>query len=347
MRLVQTFLCQLLGIELPIVQAPIGSATCPALAAAVSNAGGLGMLALSWKNADEMRQMIRETRKITNRPFGVNLVLEWNQEDRLQVCLDEGVKIVSFFWGEPTEYIRKTHASGALAIHTVATASEAKKAVASGADAIVAQGWEAGGHVWGKVATLPLVPAVVDAVAPVPVIAAGGISDGRGIAAALTLGAAGVWIGTRFLASEEAAVHSVYKEKIIKASEDDTVYSNLFDVGWENAPHRTLRNSTVENWEAAGCPLEGKRSGEGETIANFADGRAAVRYSDVIPLPGMTGDLEALALYAGQSAGGVSRVQSAGEIVGQLADETAKAIETSAKFINSQIKTNRKGNAKL
>ena len=334
MRVIKTSLCALLGIELPIVQAPIGSATCPALAAAVSNAGGLGTLALSWKNAGEMREMIRETKRLTNRPFGVNLVLKWNQEERLQVCLDEEVKIVSFFWGDPAAYIQKTHASGALAIHTVGCAAEAKRAVECGADAIVAQGWEAGGHVWGKVATLPLVSAVVDAVAPVPVIAAGGISDGRGIAAALMLGAAGVWVGTRFLASEEAAVHSVYKEKIIEANEDDTVYSGLFDVGWENAPHRTLRNSTVENWEKAGCLPRGKRSGEDETIANFADGRDISRYSDVIPLAGMTGDLEALALYAGQSAGGVSRIQPAGEIIRQLADETAKAIETCVGFID-------------
>lgn len=213
-----------------------------------------------------------------------------------------------------------------------------RHAVECGADAIVAQGWEAGGHIRGTVATLPLVPQVVDAVTPVPVVAAGGIADGRGIAAALMLGAAGVWIGTRFLASEESAAHPVYKEKIIESREDDTLYSGLFDVGWENAPHRTLRNSTVEEWEAAGRPPSGRRPGEGETIANFADGRAALRYSDVIPLPGMTGRLEALALYAEQSTGLVSLIQRAGEIVEQLANETAEALETCAKLISAAEK---------
>ncbi len=333
MRVIQTSLCRLLGIELPIIQAPIGSATCPALAAAVSEAGGLGMLALSWRNTDEMRQIVRETQKLTSRPFGVNLVLEWNQQERLQVCLEEGVKIVSFFWGEPAPYVQKAHEAGALAIHMVATAAEAGRAVECGVDAIVAQGWEAGGHVWGKVATLPLVPQVVDAVAPVPVIAAGGIADGRGIAAALMLGAAGVWIGTRFLASEEAAVHPLYKEKILEATENDTVYSGLFDIGWENAPHRTLRNSTVEQWEAAGCPPNQQRPNEGQEIATFADGRVVLRYSDVIPLPKMTGNLEALALYAGQSVGVVSRIEPAGEIVRQLANETVETIETYARLI--------------
>jgi nitronate monooxygenase len=334
MHILQTPLCRLLAIELPIVQAPIGSATCPELAAAVCEAGGLGMLALSWKAEDEIRQMIRETKILTKRPFGVNLVLEWDQHERLRLCLEEGVEVFSFFWGEPAPYIQKAHTAGALAIHTVGTATEARRAAACGADAIVAQGWEAGGHIRGNVAMLPLVPQVVDAVKPIPVIAAGGIADGRGIAAALMLGAAGVWIGTRFVASDEAAVHPLYKAKITEATEDETLYSSLFDVGWENAPHRTLRNSTSENWEAAGSPPKGERPGEGETIAIFPDGRAAIRYSDVIPVAGMTGNLEALALYAGQSAGRISSVQPAGEIVRQLADETAEAIETCANLLN-------------
>jgi nitronate monooxygenase len=245
-----------------------------------------------------------------------------------------GRRSIFFFWGEPAPYIHTVHAAGALAIHTVGTAAEARCAAACGADAIVAQGWEAGGHIWGNVAVLPLVPQVVDAVQPVPVIAAGGIADGRGIAAALRLGAAGVWIGTRFVASEEAAVDPLYKAKITEATEDGTFYSRLFDVGWENAPHRTLRNSTSENWEAADSPPKGKRPGEGETIAVFPSGLAAIRYSDVIPVAGITGDLEALALYAGQSAGRISSVQPAGELVRQLANETAQAIETCAKLID-------------
>jgi len=331
--MLHTSLCTLLNIQLPIIQAPIGSATSPELVAAVSNAGGLGMLALSWRTLEECRQLIRETRRLTNLPFGINLVLEWSQVERLKVCLEEEVKIVSFFWGNPEPYIQIAHDSGAVVLHAVASASEAKQAVEAGVDVIVAQGWEASGHVWGKVATFALVPSIVDVVSSIPVVAAGGIADGRGIAAALALGASGVWMGTRFLVSDEASVHPLYKQKIIEATEDNTVYSTLFDIGWSNAPHRTLRNSTVSNWEAAGSPPISKRPNEGEIIAAFADRRQIERYSDVIPLPGMSGDVEALALYAGQSAGLISGLQPAGEIVRQLAAEAADVLTKCAALV--------------
>lgn len=219
----QTSLSRLLNIDLPIIQAPIGRAACPPLAAAVSNAGGLGMLALTWLDPDGVRNAIRETQSLTDHPFGVNLILEWSQEERIKVCLEERVLVISFFWGDPSPYIKQAHKSGALVTYTIGSASEARRAVDAGVDIIVAQGWEAGGHVWGEVATLPLVPRVVDAASPTPVIAAGDIADGRGIAAALALGAAEVWIGTRFLLSDEAMAHPVYKEKIMRASEADTL----------------------------------------------------------------------------------------------------------------------------
>jgi len=318
--------CGKLGIEFPIIQAPIGSASTPQLAAAVSNAGALGMLSVTWRSLEEVRRVIRETRKVTTRPFGVNLVLEWPQEERLRVCLEEGVRVISFFWGDPAALARQAHAAGALVLHSVGSAGEARQAVDAGCDVVVAQGWEAGGHVRGQVTTMALVPRVVDAVAPTPVVAAGGIADGRGLAAALVLGAAGVWIGTRFLASEEAAAHSLYKESIVGAAEVDTVYTSLFEGGWPNAPHRVLRNSTVANWEAAGSPPPGKRSREGEIVARFPDGEPIARYSDIPPLPGMTGDVEALPHYAGQSAGLVTRVRPAGQIVRDLLEEAGAAL---------------------
>ncbi len=322
-----TPLCSLLGIELPIVQAPIGSATCPELAAAVSNAGGLGMLAMSWRTPPVIREMIRRTRALTQRPFGVNLVLQWDQRERLDVCLEEGVRVLSFFWGDPAPYAERARAAGAKVLHTVGSAAEARRAKAAGAEVVVAQGFEAGGHVCGTVTTMALVPRVVDAVAPAPVVAAGGIADGRGLAAALVLGAAGAWIGTRFLASSESAAHDLYKRRILDASETDTAYSTLFDGGWPNAPHRTLRNSTVAQWEAAGQPQGPSRPGEGEVVGKLPDGRPVQRYSDTIPLAGMTGDLEAMALYAGQGAGMVQRIQPAGEIVRQLASEAGQALQ--------------------
>lgn len=329
----RTPLSDLLGIAVPIVQAPIGSATCPALAAAVAEAGALGMLALSWRDHSEIKQQVDATQALTQRPFGVNLVLAWPQQDRLAQCLDLGVKIIATSWGDPAPHVSAIQAAGGVLIHQVGTVEEARRVADAGADVIVAQGWEAGGHVQSEVGTLALVPRVVDAVAPLPVLAAGGIADGRGVAAALTLGAAGAWIGTRFLASEEAGVHHAYKQRLLEASEQDTLYTFLFDLGWPNAPHRVIRNSTVERWEQAGFPASGQRPLEGESVASFADGRPITRYSDVIPLPGMQGDVEALALYAGQGVGLISHVLPAWAIVARLVEETRAAMDSAAKAV--------------
>lgn len=159
------------------------------------------------------------------------------QEERLDVCLQEGVPVISFFWRDPTMLVPRAKAAGAVVMYTVGSAKDAQSAVRSGVDIVVAQGWEAGGHVRGTVATMPLLPAVVDAVMPAPVAAAGGIADGRGPAAALALGASGAWVGTRFLASTEIAIHPHYRERLLSASEGDTVYlEDLFDIGWPRAP---------------------------------------------------------------------------------------------------------------
>jgi nitronate monooxygenase len=208
---VSTPVCEMLGIEQPIVQAPM--AAIPGLAAAVSNAGALGMVTLTW--SDDAGAVVRETAALTARPFGGNFVLTSDHHRRLDQALEAGLRIVSFIWGNPSGYIEPVHAAGGVVMHTVGSAEEARRAVASGVDVVVAQGWEAGGHVWGTVATLPLVPAVVDAVAPVPVIAAGGIGDARGVAAVLALGAQAAWLGTRFLLAEELPIHEDYRRALI------------------------------------------------------------------------------------------------------------------------------------
>ncbi len=318
----QTALCECLGIEVPIIQAAMGGAAGPKLAAAVSNAGGLGML-VPWRaNLATVRQQIQETRALTSKPFGVNLNLEFPQEERLEASLDEGVRIISFFWRDPAALMPRAKAAGAIVLNTVGSAAAARRAVDCGVDIIVAQGWEAGGHVRGTVATMPLIPAVIDAVSPVPVVAAGGIADGRGLAAVLALGAAGAWIGTRFLASQEATIHPRYRELVLKASETDTIFvEELFDIGWPNAPHRVLRNKTVEAWEAAGCPPSGKRPGEGEVIATSRAGGPIVRYRSYTASVDTEGDIDAMPLWAGQGVGLVSKLQSAGDIVREIADE--------------------------
>ena len=204
-------------------------------------------------------------------------------------------------------------------MHTVGTAEEARRSVASGVDVIVAQGWGgAGGHVWGTIATLPLVPAVVDAVAPVPVIAAGGIGDARGVAAVLALGAQAAWLGTRFLLAEEMPIHEDYQRRLIAAAETDPqLYPNLYEVGWP-VSHRALRNSTANAWEAAGRPPLAQRPGQGEVIAHFASGESIVRYEPAPPMVGTTGEIEALSMWAGQGVALARQSQSAADIVAEL-----------------------------
>ena len=289
----------------------------PELTAAVSNAGALGMLTLTW--SDPAGDVVRQTAALTDRPFGGNLVLTSDQHRRLDEALDAGLRIVSFFFGDPTGYVEQVHDANGIVLQTVGSAEEARRAVASGVDVVVAQGWEAGGHVRGQIATLPLVPAVVDAVAPVPVIAAGGIGDARGVAAVLALGAQAAWLGTRFLLAQEMPIHEHYRHRLIGASETDAQwFADLYEVGWPDAPHRALRNSTSQAWEAAGRPPPGSRPGEGEVVAHFASGEAIVRYEPAPPMVGTTGDIEALSLWAGQSVALAKERQPAAEIVAEL-----------------------------
>ena len=311
----RTPVCELLGIEQPIVQAPMSA--LPQLAAAVSNAGALGMLALTWSTP--AGDVVRETAALTDRPFGGNLILNTDQHRRLDEALEAGMRIVSLFWGDPTSYVEQVHEANGVVLHTVGSAEEARRAVASGVDVVVAQGWEAGGHVGSQVATLPLVPAVVDAVDPVPVIAAGGIGDARGVAAVFALGAQAAWLGTRFLLAKETPLHEEYRRRVIGAAETDAQwYADLYEVGWPDAPHRALRNSTSEAWEAAGRPPLGSRPGVGEVIAHFASGEEIVRYEPAAPMVGTTGDIEALSLWAGQSVALARQLQPAADIVAEL-----------------------------
>jgi nitronate monooxygenase len=318
-----------LGIDIPLVQAPIGRASCPELAAAVSSAGALGMLGVSFLEEAALRKTLGETQRLTDRPFGVNLILQWDQRDRLAVCLEEGVRLISYFWGDlapGSPYVEEAHAAGALVMLTVGAADEAQGAVDAGVDVIVAQGLEAGGHVWGAVGTIALVPAVVDAVAPTPVIAAGGLGDGRGLAAVLALGAQAAWMGTRFVVADEALSHPDYRDRVVAARESDTAWSTgVFDEGW-SAAVRTLDNTTLQRWREAGSAATGARPGETDMVARRADGTPIVRYDFAPPVVGMSGDLEAMANYAGQSAGVIRKRQPAAEIVREVSDEAERIL---------------------
>lgn len=308
-----------LDLAHPIFQAPIGSVASAELASAVSNAGGLGHLACTWRSPEQLKGLLGRMRALTERPYGANFVLDFPIEDRLAVALEHGVRVISFFWADASQYLARVKAAGAVAIQVVGSVGEAKRAADAGFDLIVAQGREAGGHVCGSIGTMALVPQIVDAVAPLPVLAAGGIADQRGVAAAAALGAAGVWVGTRFLAAAEANIHEHYRTRVIASSADDTLYSELFDIGWPNAPLRTLKNTTTQLWEDAGRPMAPNRPGEGEMVARRADGTGIPRYFFGSPTRDIADGAEAMALYAGQAVGLVRATAPAAAIVQELA----------------------------
>src|SRR5580693_8595895 len=293
----KTNLCHMLGIEYPIIAAPMGpDLTGPDLVAAVSNAGGLGILQAQFCTPPVFRQEIRRVRALTARPFGVNLLLHFPVADQVAICLEERVPVLSLFWGDPTPYVGRAHA--------------------------------AGGHVAGEVSTLALVPRVVDAVAPRPVVAAGGIADARGVVAVLALGAQAAMLGTRFLASAESRGHPHYKLRLLEADEGGTVRTILFGHGWPNAPHRTLRTAFVEQWlgqEARGQESRPDEPAVGQTVIG-GQAMPVLRFMGFPPNDEASGDIDAMDLLAGQGVGLVRQIMPAGQIVHELVEEARRII---------------------
>src|SRR5262249_19386253 len=317
------------GFEYPITPPPLEPAL-PArnLAAAVSNAGGLGILQPHLSPPPLFRQEIRRVRALTDRPFGVNLVLHFPVEDQVAVCLEERVPVLSFFWGDPTRYVGRAHAAGVKVFHQVGSVAEAERAAAAGVGVIVAQGVEAGGHIAGEVSTLVLIPRVVDAVAPVPVVAAGGIADARGVVAVLALGAQAAMLGTRFLASAESRAHPHYKQRLLEADEGDTLRTILFGHGWPNAPHRTLRTAFVEQWlgpEGRGQESRRDEPAVGQTVIG-GQAMPVLRFVSMPPNCEASGDIDSMALLAGESVGLVRDIKPAGQIVHELVEEARRII---------------------
>ena len=314
----RTSLLDVLRTEKPILSAPMAGAAGPDLVAAVCNAGGYGVIPLWGKTKEHVSTGIDELRARTDRNFAVNLNVSFPYEEHLEMCIAKNVHGVSFFWGLEPSAITRAKAGGLTVLASVGNAREARIAADAGADVIVAQGWEAGGHVWGQVSTMALVPAVVDVV-DTPVVAAGGIADGRGMAAAIMLGASGVWIGTRLLASSEATIHDDYRNAILRASESDTQWAHdLYDVDWPDAPHRALSNSTSRAWVDAGRSAPGDRPKEHELIGQRPNGDPVVRYQSYTPLPETTGNVEAMSLWSGQGVALVRDVMPAADIVEEI-----------------------------
>lgn len=333
--MLRTRFCDLLGIDVPIVCAPMGFITGVELAAAVSNAGGLGVMSAGATPPPVLRRQIRQLREMTARPFGVNILLftapggmQRPVAELVQVCIEERVPIVSFFWGDCSPYVGAIHAAGLKVMDQVGSVNAARRSKQAGMDIIVAQGTEAGGHVEGEITTFALVPLVVDAVAPVPVIAAGGIADGRGVAAALALGADAAMLGTRFICTPESTAHPRYRERLIAAHEGDTVRTILFGYGWPNAPHRVLRTAFVEQWLDNEARAQESRPDE-PAVGTLRLGEHEIpqlRFMGIPPNIGTTGDIDSMALYAGEGVGLVREIKPAGDLVRELATDAERAL---------------------
>ncbi|OUZ99622.1 2-nitropropane dioxygenase [Macleaya cordata] len=315
----------ILGFEYGIVQGPLGpDISGPELVAAVANAGAIGLLrAPDWESPDYLRELIRKTRTLTDKPFGVGVILAFPHEANIKAILDEKVALLQVYWGEfPKELVVEAHRAGVKVVHQVGSLKDAEKAINSGVDAIIVQGHEAGGHVIGQDGLMTLLPRVVDLVADrnIPIIAAGGIVDGRGYVAALALGAKGICLGTRFLATEESFAHPIYKRKLVEL--DDTKYTNIFGrARWPGAPHRVLQTPFFKDLKLfpdheneVNQPVIGH-----STIHGME--KEVHRYAGTVPNMTTKGDIESMVMYAGQGVGLIKEILPAGEVVKRLVEE--------------------------
>lgn len=308
--MIKTDLCDLLGIEYPIIQGGMAWVADSSLAGAVSSAGGLGLIAAMNSTPEWLRAEIRKTRELTDKPFGVNIMLMSPYADEVaKVVAEEKVKVVTTGAGNPSKYISYWNDAGIKVIPVTAACGHAKKVVQSGAVAVIAEGGESGGHI-GNMNTMALVPQVVDAV-DVPVIAAGGIADGRGVSAALMLGACGVQMGTRFLAAEECTIHSEYKEKIVKAKDIDTIVTGR-RLGH---PVRSLKTPFSKNY----AKYEEDLTVSLEELEKMGGG--------ALRLAAREGDLKNGCFMAGQCAGLVKKIQPVREIILELMEDAQKVMQ--------------------
>jgi nitronate monooxygenase len=255
-----------LNLKYPILQAPIGSIASTNLASAVSNAGGMGSLALTWTKPDVAAQLVRELRDNTDNLFFVNFVLGFPLVS-FEAVLEAGAPAITFSWGQPSKLIDKVHKYNSLVGVQVGTRAGAKQAIDDGADFIICQGVGAGGHVQSTTPLSDLLPSVVEIAGSVPIVAAGGLSNGKDLAWALNRGASAVMLGTRFVATVESFAHPDYKQALVEAKSADSIYTQCYNRLWPNASHRVLRNKTLDDWETAGCPQPGQRPGEDEVLA--------------------------------------------------------------------------------
>lgn len=311
-----TAICRLLGIRYPVLQAGMGQVAYGNLAAAVSEAGGLGVIGANYLSGDELRREIGIVRERTDKPFGVDILfgrIESNDEgsqrysrkteELIDVTLEERVPVLVSGLGDPAAVVERAHEAGAVVMSVVGNARQARQVVASGVDAVIASGNEGGGHV-GRVGTISLIPAVSDAI-DVPVVAGGGLADGRGLVATLALGASGVWLGTRFIATHEARGHDVYKGRIVDIDDDSTTVSR----GHSGKPARLIKNAFTAHWEE-----------NAEDIRPFP--QQLLEIGEPASVRGrLEGDIDDGVLPAGQSAAMIHEIKAAAEVVSDIVSE--------------------------
>jgi nitronate monooxygenase len=316
--MLRTRLCDLLGIEHPVISAPMAGVADANLASAVSQAGGLGMIGASLQPPEWLREQIEIVRSRTDRPFGVGFITSSDDTDVLmEIALEHRVPVLSHSFADPTAHIREAKRIGLKTVVQVQTVAQARRAAEAGADAITAQGMEAGGHTGFVSGTLPLVPAVIDVVGDIPVVAAGGIADGRGLAAVLMLGGEGVWMGTRFVASLEAVGDSFGKQAVVEKGTDDFILTRVYDIVTD-APfpddigERILRNVFTDTWHGREDEVTARKS---ELLAQLQAAKEAE-------------DRSVARVLAGNSAGLVHDIEPAGTIVRRIVGEAEEILRT-------------------
>lgn len=320
--MVHTHLCDLLGIEFPVIQAGMGPFTSAELVAAVSNAGGLGSLGAGVRSTEDLRRQVARTQELTQRPFAINHTVSTLNEEAFALTLKARPSLISFALSDPGGLVKRAHDAGILVMHQITTVQQARQAAEQGVDVIIAQGSEAGGF-GGTIAGLALIPQVVDAVSPIPVVAAGGIAEGRGLAAALVLGAQGINIGTRFLASTEAPISDGWKQAILEAASEEAIKVEVWNdflasiSGEYGTVPRSLSSPFIEEWRHRRD--DAKR--EAERLR--AEVMAAVKQ----------GRLGELMPFAGQTAGMVREILPAAEIVRHIVAEAEAALKRTAGLV--------------
>jgi enoyl-[acyl-carrier protein] reductase II len=324
--MLQTRFTKSFGVRHPIASAGMAFIATAPLVKAVCAAGGFGVLGSAGMPPEVLRSAIREVRKVGDIAFGVNIIPRFATAEHIAVCTAEKVPAVVFFWDDPAqEWVSNLKSAKVRLGYQVGSVTEAKTKTDGGADLLIVQGSEAGGHNRSEAALFSIVPAVVDAISrKVPILASGGVADGRGLAAALALGADGVSIGTRFLATLEAFAHNEYKRRVVAAALGDTARHNIFGPDFPDATVRGLRNAIVQEWEKRDDPAPYKANPPetqpivGQAVV-YGNAMPMPRFLGLPPTPEFSGDFDQMSLLAGESVGLTNDIRPAGDLIAEMA----------------------------